>query len=258
MIKNMDVISILRQLGLNQRESQVYLASLELGQFASAGQLAKLASVNRGTTYHIVKELEKKGFLRSTKRNDIINYIAESIDRILSLLEQQQAEIEAKQNLLKKTANVFNNITKKNQFEEIDFFYGYENVLNFYKNLPWKNEHYSIFCPQIYESIFPMESFYGTGGSNMLSHVKGRVLVSKTNYPNYNYCIDLLREVPGLVFREFNAGLLLTDTIIFPNKFVVIINLNKDNLNGVKISCLSLIESYIKMFEKVWDRAAKK
>jgi len=54
------LIQELQKLGLSDKESKVYLASLELGP-APIAAIAKQASVNRPTTYVIIESLIKKG-----------------------------------------------------------------------------------------------------------------------------------------------------------------------------------------------------
>ena len=53
-------LEILEQLGLSQREINIYLALLKLGS-ASIRDIAAQAGINRGTTYETLKELASKG-----------------------------------------------------------------------------------------------------------------------------------------------------------------------------------------------------
>lgn len=219
-----------------------------------------MAGVNRGTSYHIVTELEKKNFLKSTRRNDVKSYIAQPVDNIIKYLDEQEKEIHSKQVLLKQTLNEFHDLVNtEEQLNEIDFFYGKDAVLNFYKSMPWGDYHYCIFSAESYDKIFPPDTYYGTCSIDVLKGIKGRVLISKTNHPAHQACCEAIDNIiPELTYRVFDNGLIYTDTMIFPNKFVAIINLNENNLHGVRITCKSLIESYSRIFEEVWEKSAKK
>lgn len=52
----------LQKLGLNDKETQVYLTTLKQGKTTHA-QIAKLTKINRTTVYSVAKELIKKGYI---------------------------------------------------------------------------------------------------------------------------------------------------------------------------------------------------
>ena len=52
------------EIGLNEKEAKVYLASLELGQSAVQG-ISSRSGVNRATTYFIIEGLTAKGLISS-------------------------------------------------------------------------------------------------------------------------------------------------------------------------------------------------
>lgn len=65
----MNLISIVKNIGLNSKEAAVYLACLELGS-SSVADIAKRAHINRVTAYDILEKLLKKGMINFlTKRN---------------------------------------------------------------------------------------------------------------------------------------------------------------------------------------------
>lgn len=64
----------LSKLGFSREEANVYTALLGIGG-GGAGSIAKKAGSHRVTTYNTLENLEKKGFLRKTKRNGVLFYI---------------------------------------------------------------------------------------------------------------------------------------------------------------------------------------
>ena len=54
----------LMEIGLNEKEVKVYLASLELGQSAVQA-IANKSGVNRATTYFVIEGLTTKGLISS-------------------------------------------------------------------------------------------------------------------------------------------------------------------------------------------------
>ena len=65
----------IESLGLSTKETQVYLATLELGT-ALVSSIAKKAKVNRLTTYSILESLYRKGYVSHHKKKDVLYYSA--------------------------------------------------------------------------------------------------------------------------------------------------------------------------------------
>ncbi|MFV8818884.1 TrmB family transcriptional regulator [Haliea sp. E17] len=79
----------LRQLGLDEREINIYRALLRLGP-ASIRDVAADAGINRGTTYETLKQLAAKGVVNYFPRGKRRVFQAEEPERLLQLGEQKQ------------------------------------------------------------------------------------------------------------------------------------------------------------------------
>ncbi|MDO8424901.1 MAG: helix-turn-helix domain-containing protein [bacterium] len=82
----------LQKLGLSDKESKVYLASLQLGP-QPVQDIARKAGVNRATTYVMIEALTQKGLMTSFERGKKRYFNAEAPDRLLSLLHVQVEEL---------------------------------------------------------------------------------------------------------------------------------------------------------------------
>ncbi|MDP3985233.1 MAG: helix-turn-helix domain-containing protein [bacterium] len=80
------------RLGLSPKGAQVYLAALELGP-APVQEIAKLAGVNRATTYVVIEELIAKGLTSSIERGSKRLFIAEPPERLKQLLRHEEDKI---------------------------------------------------------------------------------------------------------------------------------------------------------------------
>ena len=93
----MDILSLeLRKLGLKEKEVAVYLAGLALGM-TTVQNISKQAKVTRPTTYEIISGLQKKGLFAETKQGKKRYFIAQSPEKILSILRLQKRELEEKE-----------------------------------------------------------------------------------------------------------------------------------------------------------------
>jgi HTH-type transcriptional regulator, sugar sensing transcriptional regulator len=85
-----DVDKILKEYGLDERESALYLASLSLGD-ASMAEIAEKAGVKRTTAYLTFGSLEKKGLMGSFKMSGGLRFVA---TRPEALVEKTQRQLE--------------------------------------------------------------------------------------------------------------------------------------------------------------------
>ncbi len=88
----MDILDTFKNLGLNQKQTAIYLAALELGQ-ASVGHIALKSGVKRPTCYVVLTELEQKGFVSKLVKKDTTLYTAEHPKKLLTEAELQVKEL---------------------------------------------------------------------------------------------------------------------------------------------------------------------
>lgn len=91
----------LQDVGLNEKEAKVYLASLEIGQ-SVVQDIAKKAGVNRATTYFVIEALMRMGLMSSFHKDRKQYFVAADPDRLADILEQEKASVEKKENDFKK------------------------------------------------------------------------------------------------------------------------------------------------------------
>ncbi len=88
----MSVSTILKQLGLSDKEVRVYLALLHAGP-SSVRTLAGAAEVNRGTTYDILKFLIKRGLVSYYHQDKHQYFLAEDPEKLKIFIEERIHEL---------------------------------------------------------------------------------------------------------------------------------------------------------------------
>lgn len=152
-----NLIELVRQYGLSENESKLYIAALELGE-ASVQDMASKAGVKRTSIYYMIEELVSKGVLAATKRNKKTFYIATSPTDLLKSFRARLVEFE-------KTAEVLEHhrgkIFKKPRIYFLQGPSGFKQVWN-----------------QIFAS-HPKEYRITTEGLNFLDFVKEKYVVNE-------------------------------------------------------------------------------
>jgi sugar-specific transcriptional regulator TrmB len=90
----------LEEIGLNEKEAKVYIATLELGQ-ASAADIAKKSGVNRATTYFTLENLMTLGLVSASNEEKVQTFVPEDPAQLENIITKQQQELEVKKQSLK-------------------------------------------------------------------------------------------------------------------------------------------------------------
>lgn len=88
----MDNRDIFKKIGLNEKETSIYLASLELG-ISTASEITKKTGLHRTYFYDIVKKLVHKGFIRQLKKGRKTYFAAEVPEQIVKMEERKVDEL---------------------------------------------------------------------------------------------------------------------------------------------------------------------
>jgi sugar-specific transcriptional regulator TrmB len=89
-IKNMQIIQQLKKLGLSEKQAEIYIAGLEIGQ-ATILQIADKSKIKRGTVYELIDEMVSLGLFKKSIKGKKIFYIA-SDPNILKILQNERTE----------------------------------------------------------------------------------------------------------------------------------------------------------------------
>jgi HTH-type transcriptional regulator, sugar sensing transcriptional regulator len=89
----MQVQTILKNFGLNDKETAVYLALIALGP-SPVRTIAEKTGVNRGTTYDILKSLIDEGLVSYYHKQSHQYFAAESPEKLVTALDRRQQELE--------------------------------------------------------------------------------------------------------------------------------------------------------------------
>ncbi|MDD2487678.1 MAG: helix-turn-helix domain-containing protein [Candidatus Gracilibacteria bacterium] len=120
------MLSILQQIGLNENEAKIYLASLELGN-TQAGRIIKQTGLARATVYDGLERLIKKGLVIKSTKKDTTVFSPDDPEKLEYFLELQQKSIKkAMNNLggilpqLKKLKNPYMQLPSVRMYEGIE------------------------------------------------------------------------------------------------------------------------------------------
>lgn len=89
----MQTESLLKEIGLSDKEISIYLSLVELGP-VPVRTVAMHSKINRGTAYDILKNLLELGLVNYLDKTTHQYFVASDPDKILGLVERRQKELE--------------------------------------------------------------------------------------------------------------------------------------------------------------------
>ena len=95
------VVNELLNLGLSQKEAEVYLANLQLG-LATAQKIAEKAEINRTTAYATIKNLITRGLINTVDKAGKQYFVAEKPEKLKYFYEQQERELQRRKETIDK------------------------------------------------------------------------------------------------------------------------------------------------------------
>jgi sugar-specific transcriptional regulator TrmB len=123
MPQEIEINSILKDLGLSEKEVIIYLALLQLGE-ETASRISEVADLNRVTTYSLLKSLQEKGFCSIYEKNKVQYFKPIKPEYILGLIEEKKNKIKTILPLLKKQER------KIGEKPEISLFEGKKGIVS--------------------------------------------------------------------------------------------------------------------------------
>lgn len=176
----------LKQLGLREKEAELYLALLEAGE-ANIQDLVEKAGIKRTSVYHLLEYLKEKGFVGVTTKKKRKLYFAQDPRKLESDLDERRSIV---RRVVPELLSMANFIQKK---PIIRYFEGMEGIKEIYK------EYLSHHEQEILSWWPEEESYTKTIGDNfffeyyMPERLKHRIF-KRVIAPNTKYFVDLERD----------------------------------------------------------------
>ena len=95
----MQLLQELLNVGLTDKEAEVYTSALQLG-YCSVQEISFKSGLNRTTTYTHIKNLINRGLLNAVERYGKVCYVAERPEKLKFIYEQKEKEIQRRRETL--------------------------------------------------------------------------------------------------------------------------------------------------------------
>jgi sugar-specific transcriptional regulator TrmB len=248
-----NILNELHNLGLSEKEARVYVASVQIGS-APMQKIAKLADVNRATTYVLVESLMKKGLMTSVTKGKKRYFQAEQPERLLEIIQKEKKVLlereEVVQNLVPHLMSLHSASQDIQGKPKVKFYEGKNGLLAVRDEIlkSKEKEAFSLYNRDSVATIFTPEERAAFSKKRIEKKVKSHALYTskegdtlvdnKAEYTNYSF----------IKYDEYNSPI---DITVFDDKVAItsleeplmsVIIENKDIANSIR-QLLSIVES---------------
>lgn len=254
----------IKNIGLSEKSSQVYLALLELGG-AFPSQVAKHTKLQRSTVYEILADLSVKGLISEIKKRNKYFYTIENPKRLInfsnrSIIRKQEAH-EKLQEFLPNLEGLYNGVTDK---PKVSYFEGVDGVMEIYEDHISAQKRYEMlgfvnvaelmgFLPhKKYLEYVRKKERIGITSRGIIPNTKEDRSYEKTIYKAISK--KILPQVRYVSKEEFPWK---GDITVYGMNKVSIINFSEKQVTGIIIESETIHKMMRMIFELAWKGALK-
>jgi sugar-specific transcriptional regulator TrmB len=234
----------LKNYGLSDNESRVYLSTLMLGA-SKANDIAVKANMLRTTTYEVLNSLLQMGLVSKTLKEGINHFMAVSPKELLNLLDEKKKNI---LDIIPNLMSLQNNVSSSIKVESFEGLNGMKTITN--DILSEKNYTYKIFGGASAWLEFSKsfgEIFYRKKKENK---IKSRAI----NPMNEKSAIIDKKLIANSDIRYLNNMDFTADCFIYLDK-VAFLDFEKNESRGVIIKDKEFNRLMNFMFDQAWEKA---
>ncbi|MCK4669941.1 MAG: TrmB family transcriptional regulator [Nanoarchaeota archaeon] len=243
---------VLQKLGIAGNEAKIYLTLLRSG-VSSAGTITKKSGIHRSNVYDALERLKEKGLINFVMKNKRRHYEAVDPNKLMTILEEERAEIEQKEQLLNKILPELTKIKQQTQKDQaIQIFEGPEGIKNLFEDIlqhakvnkviggwsyPWILKHYLArwHARRVKKKVKDMILFKSSSSKRAKE-------LAKMKYTD-------IRILPN----EVDSPIALN---IYADRVGIIIGLRTEPI-GIIIKNKKVMQDYEGYFDLLWQRARK-
>lgn len=122
----MEINELLKKIGLNTKETGVYIALMENGPMTVSG-IAKASGLHRPAIYQVIPGLEKRGLVTTIPRGKLKHYGAETPEKLKNMINELSIELD---NILPDLKSSFNRKQNKPMVKFLEGSKGITFIMN--------------------------------------------------------------------------------------------------------------------------------
>ncbi len=241
------VRTILQQLGLSDKECDIYLGLLTVGS-SPASLLARRSGMTRSTAQYTCQQLVRKKLITMVERNNTYIYTCEPPEKLLYLLQHEQEELKNKEDQVHRIIGTLKQMVNPHSvLPKVQFYEGEKGLIEIYDH--------------ILDMRLPIDSFEEGGALVELFPEYSKEFVQKRVERKIpNRCIAPTGSPYNVTDPKKFLEVRLIDAKVFPfschikicGDLVGIFSFEKDMPVGIGIHHKNIANNFRLIFDTMW------
>ncbi|PIS05153.1 MAG: transcriptional regulator [Candidatus Buchananbacteria bacterium CG10_big_fil_rev_8_21_14_0_10_42_9] len=243
----MEVIPILKQFGLSEKEIIIYLCLLETGPH-SVRNLAEKTKINRGTTYDILKSLIDLGLVGYYHKATKQYFIAEDPAKLNNAIDQKLQNLnEVKERINQVIPSLKSLYDQAGEKPVVKYYEGHQGIKTIFNDVLETVDQLSSKEYLVFSTSTIKDHLYKAFPNFTKQRISKKIRV-KVIAVGHGGTTAELAEVKSLSPREGSP----TYIIVYHDKVVMISLSSKDEPRGIIIEDPALAATQRQLFEYIW------
>lgn len=248
------VTAKLLSFGLSKKEVEIYRAILELGR-GTVSQISRKANVTRTNAYNILDSLESKGIVRISGKEPKQEYVVESPDSLVVMLEKRLQDAQSSLEKAREFVPELKSMQMVEDRPEIKFYEGIEGLKQIYEDTLTATEEIRAYgsydnVSEIVRNYFP--DYYQKRIAKGIS-VRGIAPQTPVSIEAKNRGIKELRKL-ALISPDKYLFAPQTEIDIYDDKIMIA---SWQEKLGIIIKSQVIVGAMGNIFELAWERAVQ-
>jgi len=246
-------LSILKKLGLDDKEIKIYITILANGAM-SVRSLAEETGINRGTTYDVLKKLQEAGLISYYHQDTKQKFVAEDPEKIIKMIKEKESELNLVKNKINEIIPELKSLQEKGGNGPVAKFYeGRKGIKFILDDILYTLKKFSISEYYIYSTSGLREDIYQAYPEFNKKRIKSKIkaMTISLSPGGGTYGIDE-RKWLSSNSKEKNDEK-MTYILIYSGKCAFISHDNNKNLVGVIIENKMIYETQKAIFMQLWQ-----
>lgn len=230
---------------LDQKEVQVYLTLLELGD-TSVLNIAHKSGLKRTTVYHLLESLKKRGLVGITIKHKKKKYFAQDPKKLETELEEKQIKLKK---IMPELLSLANFIDKK---PKIQYFEGVDGIKSILEDELISSQNEMIgWCTEGYKEVLGEEYFIDYFTPKRIEkkiHFRYISPITKHYTMLQERSVENLWKIKMINFSEFT---LETDIVLYGKSKISLISYNEKI--GLIVESVAIFNTLKAIFESQWE-----
>lgn len=258
-IKNFGLVQQLEKAGFNNKEALVYVSLLELGG-AYPSRIAEYSGLKRSTVYSVLTTLSIRGIVNEIEKRNKIYFQIEKPEKLTryteSRIRRAEEEAEKAKLILPDIEGLFGSLGTR---PKVTYFENIEEIMSIYQDMVSTDKKYEMLAfsnAKEFEYVFPDKFFENFRRAKEKIGITTRGIIPETpddrvfNDKFYSgYKKEVIPEIRYVSKEKFPFK---GEIIIYKDKKIAIVNLNKECLTGTIIEDETIYGMMKMIFELAW------